>query len=82
MDRCFMIRKSANLRIIEILSPLQGWATFNDDSRADALRLILPPRWGGGIRRPRSGALQKFRERKVSAGGHIGRVRFASGPIH
>ena len=30
------------------LSPLQGWATFNVDSRADALRFILPPRWGGG----------------------------------
>ena len=41
-----MIRKFANLRIIEILPPLQGWATFNDDSRADALRCILSPRWG------------------------------------
>ena len=31
-----------------ILSPLQGWAVFNSGSRADALGLILPTRWGGG----------------------------------
>ena len=43
----FMIRKFANLLILEILSPLQGWATFNVVSRADALRFIFPPRWGG-----------------------------------
>ena len=47
MDWCFMIRKFANLLIIEILSPLQGWRIFNVGSRADALRLILSPRWGG-----------------------------------
>ena len=31
----------------KILSPFQGLTVFDSVSRADALRLILSPRWGG-----------------------------------
>jgi hypothetical protein len=40
------IREFANLLIVEILSPLQGWTVYHLGSRADALRFILSPRWG------------------------------------
>ena len=33
----------------EVLSPLQGWTIFNAVTRADALRFILSPRWGGRV---------------------------------
>ena len=50
MKRRFTISKFANLLIMEILSPLQGWVVFIVVSRADALCFTLSPRWGGAGR--------------------------------
>jgi hypothetical protein len=61
-----MIRNFANLRIIEILPPWQGWRIFNVGSRADALRLILSPRWGGQkFTNANGNSNAKFEKRKV-----------------